>query len=490
MKKLIIPIIVAVILAAGIGAFFILQKPAFSEPPSTTMKINNGKILFSREEQDILTGSNERIEKYRKASAVLNIVTEDGRPVNNASVEIEQQDHEFLFGLNNSVIMQALISSKKYGTKIPKSLEKYDLSMQDIDNYLEKFFGFANYTTLGGGWNMYENKKGEIDNRPYDAAINELHEHGIKVRAHSLVWNSNTPDWVPDDCDGLMQAIEKRIRDFLAYYNGKFDYFILANEAANPFRPIFKDDKMTPCIKKIGKHEFFARFFKIARETAPAAKLMINECSVFEKQGFSELLEALKDTNGQPLYDIIGIQSHMHQNLWTLDRVWKVAEGYSKFGVPIHFTEVTVLSGMPISGKGYDKEGKVLKQPGYEMKTTPEGEKIQAEYAANLYTVLFSHPAVEGIMWWNLTDHGSWKNAPAGLLRDDMSSKPAYNALMDLIKKKWWTKVQTKTPDNGRAEFRGFLGTYKVTVTPKDGQPKTFSVNLSKEGVREFKLEL
>ncbi|MEK7449256.1 MAG: hypothetical protein AAB019_07200, partial [Planctomycetota bacterium] len=124
MKKLIIPIIVAVILAAGIGAFFILQKPAFSEPPSTTMKINNGKILFSREEQDILTGSNERIEKYRKASAVLNIVTEDGRPVNNASVEIEQQDHEFLFGLNNSVIMQALISSKKYGTKIPKSLEK------------------------------------------------------------------------------------------------------------------------------------------------------------------------------------------------------------------------------------------------------------------------------------------------------------------------------------------------------------------------------
>ncbi|MBI3754620.1 MAG: hypothetical protein HY265_00450, partial [Deltaproteobacteria bacterium] len=32
MNKFIIPIIVAVILAAGIGAFFVFQKPAFPEP--------------------------------------------------------------------------------------------------------------------------------------------------------------------------------------------------------------------------------------------------------------------------------------------------------------------------------------------------------------------------------------------------------------------------------------------------------------------------
>jgi len=45
-----------------------------------------------------------------------------------------------------------------------------------------------------------------------------------------------------------------------------------------------------------------------------------------------------------------------------------------------------------------------------------------------------------------------------------MSPKPAYDVLMNLIKGKWWTHVDTRATRDGIAEFHGFYGDYKVTV--------------------------
>lgn len=54
-----------------------------------------------------------------------------------------------------------------------------------------------------------------------------------------------------------------------------------------------------------------------------------------------------------------------------------MCETYARFGKPLHFTEVTVLSG---------QHGWQLPQP---WQSTPEGEQRQAEYAVQLYTLRF-----------------------------------------------------------------------------------------------------
>ncbi|MBI2837537.1 MAG: endo-1,4-beta-xylanase [Acidobacteria bacterium] len=428
----------------------------------------------------ILAGADERIQKYRKAFAVINVVAEGGTPAADATIEIEQDSHEFLFGANNSLLMQYMIASSKHAWRPPDRVAQQgaDITVRDVDSYLQKLAALANYTTLPVWWNLYENEKGVIDEDLYKKEISRLHGQGLKVLAHSLVWNNMTPDWVSDDCDELGKALDTRVSHFMSEYRDAFDYFLVVNEGANPFRPIFEDDKMTRCIKLMGTHAFASRVFTTARAAAPDAKLMINEVSILKHQGFPALLRGLTDPRQRPLYDIIGIQSHMHEHLWSLDDVWKVCEGYAAFGAPIHFSEVTVLSGSPISGMKYGRT------------TTKEGERLQAEYAVRLYTVLFSHPAVQGIMWWNLSDFGAWRDAPAGLLRSDMGPKPAYSALVDLVRRKWWTRAQTKTSRNGRAGFTGFFGIYHVTVTPKQGRPKVFDIRLSKDGVREFTLAL
>jgi hypothetical protein len=78
--------------------------------------------------------------------------------------------------------------------------------------------------------------------------------------------------------------------------------------------------------------------------------------------------------------------------------------------------------------------------------------------------MLFSHPAVEAITWWDFSDQGAWQNAPAGFLRDDMSPKPVYDALLELIHKDWTTKVQVTTDENGVATVRAFRGNYTIRI--------------------------
>jgi hypothetical protein len=44
-----------------------------------------------------------------------------------------------------------------------------------------------------------------------------------------------------------------------------------------------------------------------------------------------------------------------------------------------------------------------------------------------------------------------------------MTPKPAYEALLKLVKGKWWTAPQTLTTDAaGQVRFRGYLGDYEA----------------------------
>jgi hypothetical protein len=168
------------------------------------------------------------------------------------------------------------------------------------------------------------------------------------------------------------------------------------------------------------------------------------------------LLDNLRDESGQPWFDAVGIQSHMHLGPWAPRYVWEVCERYARLGRPLHFTEVTVLSGERLPG---DRWGP----------TRFEYEVMQGDAVPALYTLLFSHPTVEAVTWWDLSDRGAWKGAAAGLLRSDMSPKPAYERLEDLVKRQWWTRVRGETNAQGEFVCRAFHGRHRLTVQPPAG---------------------
>jgi GH35 family endo-1,4-beta-xylanase len=168
--------------------------------------------------------------------------------------------------------------------------------------------------------------------------------------------------------------------------------------------------------------------------------------------------------------DAIGIQSHMHQGYWGVEKTLKVLERFAKFGLPIHFTESTLVSGHLMPPEIVDLNDYQVD----EWPSTPEGEARQAREVVQHYKTLLSHPAVEAITWWGLAD-GGWLNAPSGLVRKDCSAKPAYEALSNLVKGKWWLPPTKMTTDGeGKLRFGGFLGKYALSWA---GEERTFCLD-------------
>jgi hypothetical protein len=87
----------------------------------------------------------------------------------------------------------------------------------------------------------------------------------------------------------------------------------------------------------------------------------------------------------------------------------------------------------------------------------------------DFYTLAFSHPGVEAIVWWSVTDQGAWRGTPAGLVDENMAPKPAYRVLDQLLNHEWRTSKEVETDEHGRISFRGFNGFYSVTIPHEDG---------------------
>jgi hypothetical protein len=116
---------------------------------------------------------------------------------------------------------------------------------------------------------------------------------------------------------------------------------------------------------------------------------------------------------------------------------------YGKFNLPLHVSEITLTA----------------------PENSEAGVAAQALVAKNLYRLWFSHAAVEGITWWNLPDGCAApgeQHVYSGLLFEDLSPKPSYLALHDLIQNEWRTTEEGVTDADGYFSFRGFHGSYRI----------------------------
>lgn len=111
------------------------------------------------------------------------------------------------------------------------------------------------------------------------------------------------------------------------------------------------------------------------------------------------------------------------------------------------------------------------------------GQAAQAEVARNFYRLWFSHPSVDSITWWNVPDGGAAPGEDrvfSGLLNRDLTPKPAYDVLKNLLHNEWRTESGGATDADGRHGFRGFAGTYRVTVS-HGGEMSTHEVRTSND---------
>jgi GH35 family endo-1,4-beta-xylanase len=394
-----------------------------------------GRPAFGRQkptqtDEAVVGQAEERIRQRRRGTVALRLTGPNGQPLPaGVSLRIRQTKHQFLFGCNIFKLGRCRTA-------------------EDNAAYEKQFAELLNFATLPFYWWQYERQKGRPDDARTEEIVRWCKARGIAMKGHPLAWNYVDPRWLTGTPEEVMQLQIERVARCAERFKGDIGIWDVVNEATHYDREEVKRNapKLTEAIAKAGIGAYVRAAFQAARQANPQAVLLINDYRT-DPAYVEKVISQLVDEAGKPLYDVIGIQSHMHGGYWGAARAWDVCERFAQFGKPLHFTETTVVSG--------PKKDSL-------WATTPEGEQLQAKHVAEFYTVLFSHPAVEAITWWDFTDQNAWQRAPAGLVREDMSPKPAYEQLHRLIKGEWWTSKEATPDSQGRLDFQGFFGQYEA----------------------------
>lgn len=376
---------------------------------------------------------------HRKAKCVVQILDGQGKALKNTKIQLQQKNHEFLFGCGAFDFL-AYTSEK---SQLPKEF---------LQDRIDKWLALYNYGTLPFYLGGFEPKEGFPQTESRMKAAEFLKEKGVTAKGHPLCWHTACADWLMDyDNETILKKQLARIQRDVTNFKGTIDMWDVINEVV--IMPIFDkyDNAITRVCKDIGRVGIVKETFKAAREANPDAKLLLND---FNTSTSYEILVDGCLQAGTPI-DIIGIQSHQHQGYWGKEKLQEVLDRFSHFGLPIHFTENTLVSGDLIPAHIQDlNDFQVTEWP-----STPEGEERQMKQTEEMYRILFENPHVEAITGWDFTD-GAWLNAPSGVLRKDNSVKPVYERLLQLIKGEWWTTAELCTDENGMVCVEGFKGDY------------------------------
>jgi GH35 family endo-1,4-beta-xylanase len=402
-----------------------------------------------------LDGAQERIEKHRMGECRLQLVLPDGSAVPSGTpLKAEQTRHAFYFG-----------GSLAADWQVPK---------QDwYPDFKARFANLFNYATIDFYWSVHEKKPGQWRYDPESRQkLDWAGAQGMRLRGHPLMWHEVLPDWIASTnrpVEDLDRDILEHVRMLVETYP-MIDEWDLYNEGPG-IRYREPAHGVRRWMESVGGPGPVAgHILDAVQRIRPDARFILNHFTDNDPEYREQIGYCL--SNNVP-FDAIGIQTHMHTVMDTLseERLWNALETYAQYRLPIQLSEISILScdrfGDWDSFNAWKAGVVAAKRKGAQrpvLPSTPELERDQAELARDFYTLAFSHPAVEAIVWWTITDLEPWRGMPAGLLDADGNPKPVYRELDRLINREWKTEFTGAADRAGQVAFRGFYGSYELTV--------------------------
>lgn len=417
------------------------------------------------------------IETGRRGRAFLSLTDAAGKPLAGAKIRLQLKKHAFQLGCNLFLTEQ---------------FESEELNAR-YENAIADCFTLATVPFYWLGLEPEEGKPRYTRESPFiyrrpppDVCLELCERHGIEPKAHCLNYQTFVPEWTKRKSVPEEKAIlVKHFRELAERYAARIPSWEVTNETfwCGTQRHSFYRSA-----------DYIPWSFKTAAQFFPGNSLIINEghYSIFKPfpNTRGEYWLEIKDALAQGCrIDVIGMQYHLFESKDSLaaraeeyldpERIYDALDAYAQFGRKLQITEITV--------------------PAYRWEK--EDEELQAEILRLLITMWFSHPAMSSAVYWNLVDGYAYvppgtadvhdmkvgENAfHGGLLRRDLSPKPAYTMLRKLFQETWTTDTSVETDADGRATFRGFYGDYEATVTMPDGSVKTEVFRFDADTYRHF----
>jgi GH35 family endo-1,4-beta-xylanase len=353
------------------------------------------------------------IETNRKSEAVLQIVTLSGQPLAGTEVSAELKGHEFLFG-------------------------HCDLTTERDPTKRQLLNDLFNYTCPGNDtkWRAFAKTPQENDFAKVDAMLDFCQERNIVLEWHFL--SGYHPAWLktvtPDSEKARFQM--ENGRTVLKRYQDRVRFFQVINE-----------DWLT----HIGRAKVYAdqtAWFAELKREFPDVELGVCDCWSYDIKGRLPHVDELKTR--YPGIDFISMHAHKPRQLWASPKeMYETYDPYLDSGIQVHVTEFGIIRG-DITG---------------EYRSGKWDEEKLAEYFVQAMATAYSHKAVRVFNLWSNYE----KFTGNVLFTEDGKPNDKYLAIKSLLHDKLATRVAGRTDEAGRCAFRGFHGSYNVSLRLPSG---------------------
>lgn len=320
----------------------------------------------------------------------MRLTDENGKPVAGKKIKLTQKTHDFKYGANIFML---------------------DEFKDEADNaeYRRFFKEYFNLATVPFYWKDLEPTEGKprydkdsekVYRRPApELCMEYCEENGITPKLHCLVYESWTPDWlIKLPLDEVKKKYEERFRQISERFSGRMLEFEVINE-------LLCEQQWNHKTALSEERDIVEWSFNTARKYFPNETLVINEGNPIQdlarldyRHPYFMMIENALLKGVQ--IDKIGLQNHLFTGIsahtpeeydnsvrWDVKMNnpmthFKGLDIIAELELPLEFTEVTV----PTFGD------------------TEEDEELQADMLKLWYSVWFSHPAVDTIVYWNTVD--------------------------------------------------------------------------------------
>ena len=324
-------------------------------------------------------------------------------------------------------------------------------------------------------WQLIHPREGEngYEFGPADALVNFGLSNRMEVAGHTLVWHSQTPNWVfagtnppppsvtnPPPAfatntngpatnrfgrggfgpgfgrytgprasrDELLQRMSNHIHTVVGRYKGKVKVWDVVNEAladgqgTNVLRTSLWSEIIGP--------DFIAHAFRFAHAADPNAILRYNDYGLEGAAKRTRLIALIKELQAQKVpVHAIGSQAHVNVST-TYETMDQALTEMASLGLPIHITELDVNSaqggqrgfGANVADNAATTQGGLV----------AEADKKLADAYAGIFRAFVKHrDSVKLVTLWGVNDAVSWRAQGKPLLFDgDNKPKPALDAVI------------------------------------------------------------
>ncbi len=323
------------------------------------------------------------------------------------------------------------VSRRPFGCRLDPLNPPQDAGSQLVDRF--------DFVTVPFSWRQVEPAEQQFNWDPFDKLVESLAKHRIPMKGTGLVDFSegHVPEWLfiwEHDFETIRDLVYEHVRRVINRYGKRIQVWDVItgihgiNCVAFNFEQLMELTRMAASVTK----QLQPKSMTVIDLVAPWGEYYARNQRTIPPMLYADM--AIQsgitfDAFGIQLYLGLGLDGMFVRDLF---QVSSLLDRFASRGKPLHITGVQVPSATTADPGDAWRGNHAAEQGGQWWEKW--SEELQSRWLRSFYEIALSKEMVDSITWRDLSDNGRHFLPHGGLLRQDLTPKPAYEQLQALRK--------------------------------------------------------